>query len=283
MRIYTIDAEEGIIGVAATIDADVRSWSGWTALHIESTDDLSEEEFRDAAMSVKAILESYLKDVEGNAYFCNDRDIYIICKNANKGALEQAGMQICDLAFKELSLTARYRLYDLGTDGLELAEKIYNDVGNKFYIHVSSNDDSTQKKEAQKENNSQTNDREYDESSKVLLVEDDAVTRWLVRDSLKGICELMTARSASNVFSMYPSFKPDIVLLDIGLPDNSGSEVLEWIMRNDPNACVIMMSSKDNIDNISGCLEKGAKGFIPKPFVKENLLHYIRTHGRVAA
>ena len=278
MKTYIIDAEEEIISVATTINTDVKSWNDWTALHIESSDDISEMDFEDASLSVKAIIESYLTDIEGNAYFCNDRDIYVICKNTHNEILEQAGIQICDLAFKELSLKAQYRLYNLGTDGREFSKKIYNDIGKKFSINISSNDDAVSEQD-----NQDISHKEYNNDSRVLLVEDDAVTRWLVRDSLKGICELATARSASSAFSLYSSFKPDIVLLDIGLPDNSGNEVLEWIMRNDPNACVVMLSGKSDIENISGCIEKGAKGFIPKPFVKDNLLYYIRTYARTAA
>ena len=114
--------------------------------------------------------------------------------------------------------------------------------------------------------------------AKILLVEDDAVVRWMVENALKGECEVNSVDAASRVFSLYPSYNPHIVLLDIGLPDNSGNAVLEWIIRNDPSACVIMLSGRSNIDDISACLEAGAKGFIPKPFVKESLLHYIRKH-----
>lgn len=282
MKIHMINAEENVVCVAATIDADVRSWQGWMALHVEASEDISDDEYGDAALSIKAMIESYLHDVEGAAYFCDSKNIYILCKNSFRSILEQMGVQICELAFGELYLSAKYELYDLDTDGLKFAEKIFNDVGEKFSIHVSNNlsviaeDIHTIKDkimESKEDRNGMT---------KVLLVEDDAVTRWMVRSSLKEECEFVTANTANKAFALYSSFKPDIVLLDIGLPDNNGHEVLEWIMRNDPKACVVMLSSKNNVENISGCLEKGAKGFIPKPFVRENLLHYIRAHGCAA-
>jgi CheY-like chemotaxis protein len=111
--------------------------------------------------------------------------------------------------------------------------------------------------------------------AKVLLVEDDPVTRWMVRHALKNECQLATAATANRAFALYPSWKPDIVFLDINLPDNNGLAVLEWIKRNDPGACVVMFSSINNMDSIAGALETGANGFVAKPFLKESLVHYI--------
>ena len=111
---------------------------------------------------------------------------------------------------------------------------------------------------------------------RVLLIEDDPVTRWIVRKSLRHACRFATAPTASQAYAMFQSFQPDIVFLDINLPDQSGRAVLEWILRNDPGVRVIMFSSNDNLDNIAQTLEKGASGFIAKPFLKEELLHYVR-------
>ncbi|HOO82434.1 MAG TPA: response regulator [Alphaproteobacteria bacterium] len=74
---------------------------------------------------------------------------------------------------------------------------------------------------------------------RVLLVEDDPVTRWMVRSALKKECEFVTAQSANNAFGLYASYQPDVVFLDIDLPDGNGHDVLKWIMRNDPGACVV--------------------------------------------
>lgn len=102
-------------------------------------------------------------------------------------------------------------------------------------------------------------------------MEDDAVTRWMVRNALKNECEFITAPSANKAFAMFSSFTPDVVFLDINLPDNSGYAVLEWILKNDPGACVVMFSSNGQLDNIVQAMEKGASGFISKPFLREHL------------
>lgn len=269
MQIQTIDTEEKIAGIVSSIHSHPHSWKGWSALRIESGEYLSDQEFADAVISIKAILNSYLKDVEGSAFFYDTRYIYILCKAAPAKVLGQMGVQIAELVFQEIYLSAHYGIYDLGSDGRAFADQVLKDIGAEYLPGLSQDE----RRAPLHENGHHT---------KVLLVEDDAVIRWMVRNSLKNECDFASAPTAQNVFSIYPVFKPDIIFLDIGLPDNSGDEVLDWIMRQDPDACVVMLSGNDSLENISDCIGKGAKGFVAKPFIKENLLHYIRTYGAVA-
>lgn len=114
------------------------------------------------------------------------------------------------------------------------------------------------------------------ENIRVLLVEDDPVTRWMVRSALKDECRLATAPTANQAFTVCQTYRPDVVFLDMNLPDKNGTEVLKWIMRNDPGVCVVVFSGCGDMHVISGALENGARGFIPKPFEKKNFLHYIK-------
>ncbi len=116
-----------------------------------------------------------------------------------------------------------------------------------------------------------------DEESKprVLLVEDDPVTRWLVRSALKGRCTFSTAATAGQVYSQYHALRPDLVFLDINLPDGSGHAVLQWIMREDYNANVVIFSGMSDFDNMTRALDEGAKGYIHKPFDQNHLLRFI--------
>ncbi len=113
---------------------------------------------------------------------------------------------------------------------------------------------------------------------KVLLVEDDPTTRWIVRKSLKNACALATADHVQKAMDLYLSFAPDIVFLDIQLLDGDGYDVLDWIMWTNPHAYVVMFSSHNSMDNIMHAFEDGASGFIAKPFSKDALLHYIHSH-----
>ena len=94
--------------------------------------------------------------------------------------------------------------------------------------------------------------------------------------------ETAVAYEGLKGFDMIPEFCPDLILLDIGLPDSSGLEVLDLIMENNPHAYVVMLSGNDDIINISKTLEAGAQGFVAKPFKKEKLLHYINEYTTAA-
>ena len=110
---------------------------------------------------------------------------------------------------------------------------------------------------------------------KVLLVEDDPVTRWMVRSELKSLCHLSTADCATIAIKRFIEWNPDFVILDIGLPDRDGREVLDWILNRNPNAHVTMLSCHCDPDIISRTMEQGAKGFIAKPFDKKSLFRSI--------
>lgn len=112
--------------------------------------------------------------------------------------------------------------------------------------------------------------------TKVLLVEDDPATRWIVRSALKNDCCLATAGTASQAFIRCQTYHPDIVFLDLDLPDKKGADVFEWIIRNDPGVKVILFTSTQDIEQIYEILNRGACGYIPKPFEKELFMNYIK-------
>lgn len=110
----------------------------------------------------------------------------------------------------------------------------------------------------------------------VALVEDDAFTRNLVSGALKGEFEITSVGDGYNAVAKYPGRAPDILFLDIDLPDVSGLDVLKKILQMDPEAFVVMLSGHSQKENIMKAMELGAKGFVGKPFTKEKLLQYIQ-------
>ena len=144
-------------------------------------------------------------------------------------------------------------------------------------------------KMAQKANTSQKTavdwpllvDADFDRNARVLLVEDDRSTRRLVSSALKDFCQLIEAPDASQGITAYNAFRPDIVFLDIALPDGDGHHLLDWIMRNDPGAFVVMFSGHNDTDTILKSVDTGAKGFVVKPFDVNKMLYFIRSCPRM--
>ena len=84
-----------------------------------------------------------------------------------------------------------------------------------------------------------------------------------------------TASSAAEAIEKHLLLVPDIVFLDIGLPDADGFMVLNHIHHYDPDCMVVMFSGDSFLDNRVRALSAGAGGFLPKPFNRDSFVHYI--------
>lgn len=112
-------------------------------------------------------------------------------------------------------------------------------------------------------------------AARVLLIEDDRSMRRMASAGLRNYCDVIEAPDASQGITSYNSYQPDIVFMDIELPDGDGHNLLTWILHNDPGAFVVMFSGHYNTDNIIKSIDIGAKGFIAKPFDLSKMLHFV--------
>lgn len=109
----------------------------------------------------------------------------------------------------------------------------------------------------------------------VMIVEDDPLTRRLLTNAFRDDYALITAETAHAAVMEYLIYAPDIVFLDIGLPDASGFAVLQKLVAIDPDAYIVIFSGNSYLDNVTKALNNGAAGFIAKPFQRTRLMHYI--------
>lgn len=108
----------------------------------------------------------------------------------------------------------------------------------------------------------------------VLVIEDDSFSRRLVEKSLSNY-HVTGLADAERALAMYARQAPDIVFLDINLPNVTGHELLEKIMEIDPQAYVIMLSGNADHENVTEAMKRGARGFVAKPFSPDKLHRYI--------
>ena len=114
-------------------------------------------------------------------------------------------------------------------------------------------------------------------SQKVLIVEDDSNIAELLHLYLeKEGFETKVAKDGGKGVEYFRSFQPNLVLLDIMLPQLSGMEVLRRLRKEGVQLPVIMLTARDSVvDKVSG-LDSGADDYITKPFAIEELLARIR-------
>ncbi len=109
----------------------------------------------------------------------------------------------------------------------------------------------------------------------VLVVDDDQLVCTLAGNVLREDYQVVLARDGKNALCAFVDEAPDIVFLDIMMPDISGYEVLESLFQIDPDAYVIMFSGRKNQENMMRAFEIGAQGFLGKPFTRERLYHHV--------
>jgi len=114
-------------------------------------------------------------------------------------------------------------------------------------------------------------------AEKVLVVDDERLVRW----SLRQKCEewgyqVSEAESGVAALRVAQNESPDLVLLDVRLPDMSGLSVLEQLKKNEDTRAVIMITADPQLDDIKAALKLGAYDFVGKPIDFEELLVAIK-------
>jgi len=107
---------------------------------------------------------------------------------------------------------------------------------------------------------------------KILIIDDEKLLRWSLNQNLtKSGYSVLEASTAEVGLKTFADEQPDIVLLDIHLPDLSGIDVLEKIKESNPNALVIMITAYGDIQTAVRTIKLGAYDFVEKPFNMDKL------------
>lgn len=258
--------------------------SSWRCLYINFSD--HKEQYNEGLRThvVTNIIKELLEEEEGFIYLCEDGDVFILFQGKVSHIIGKLGEQFKGLGKEKGAVQPEddiYTVFDLSTHW----QIFYTLCKNKAVVAP------TEKpKAAAALAGSAADLREADtvlfraalakrtarKRLLVLLVEDDPFTRRLVNNSLKADFDVIEAADGNEAIRLYESNAPDAVFLDIGLPDVNGQVILNKLLTLDKQAFLIMLSANSVKENILAALEKGAQGFITKPFAKEKLLHYLR-------
>lgn len=110
-------------------------------------------------------------------------------------------------------------------------------------------------------------------SVKVLVVDDAPFMRNSLRKLLaeKGWEVIGEAGNGKEALTQYEALKPDVVTMDITMPEMDGISAVKAIIQKDPRAKVVMCSALGQQDRIVEAIRSGARDFIVKPFQKERV------------
>ena len=112
----------------------------------------------------------------------------------------------------------------------------------------------------------------------ILICDDAAFMRMMIKDILTKNCYNIAgeAENGAKAVEKYNELKPDLVLMDITMPEMDGIQALKKIKETDPNASVIMCSAMGQQAMVIESIQSGAKDFIVKPFQADRVLEAVQ-------
>ncbi|PHJ14104.1 chemotaxis protein CheY [Fervidobacterium sp. SC_NGM5_G05] len=114
--------------------------------------------------------------------------------------------------------------------------------------------------------------------AKVLVVDDAAFMRMMLKDILTKAGHEVVGEAANGVEAVekYKELKPDVVTMDITMPEMNGIDATKEIKKFDPNATVIVCSAMGQQAMVIEAIQAGAKDFIVKPFQAARVIEAIQ-------
>ena len=112
----------------------------------------------------------------------------------------------------------------------------------------------------------------------ILVCDDAAFMRMMIKDILtkNGYNVVGEAENGLKAVEKYNETKPDLVLMDITMPEMDGIQAVKKIKEMDPNAKIVMCSAMGQQAMVIEAIQSGAKDFIVKPFQAERVLEEVK-------
>ena len=279
MRVFTSkQAEAYIYYLATSIGKDPASLESWRCLHVKAEHLLPARPAPFTPEDLMHAARTHYQARECDLICCPDHDFLLVSKSLGEQELAQLGKELADMFLADCS-TVHVHTYDLFYDWRDvralLLDKAEGTPVSPLPVWNEENMELGEFANLREVFDSMRNVRKARLPLHILLVEDDPITRRLVTQLFKENYAVITAKDGQEALTNYLLHAPDLVFLDINLPDASGFAVLRAILASDPDAYVVMFSGNSYLDNVTHALNMGASGFVPKPFKREKMNHYI--------
>ncbi|MBP2650648.1 MAG: response regulator receiver protein [Firmicutes bacterium] len=113
--------------------------------------------------------------------------------------------------------------------------------------------------------------------AKILVCDDSMFMRMMVKKILVGNGHTIVGEAGNGreAVTLYQNLKPDVVTMDITMPELDGVSAVREILARDPKAHIVMVSAIGQKDVVTEAIDAGAMDFIVKPFEPENVIEII--------
>lgn len=285
MEIYRKSSEEKLVALATAIKGRM-SGNYCVTFHLSH---LSKTYKNSDLIALFNMLKEETVNATGGIYLCSDSDLFIIFQSAKKEFVDKIITKVkffyaddpvaCQLTNDNASKFITQ--YDIAGDYenffLSCNNKLLNFKKKQEELQ-SKNDNNVQETTKYAWQRALQNKKQRGNRLSILIIEDQMFSRHLLTESLKKHHSTLSAENACEGLNLYMLNAPDIVFLDIELPDHDGFYVLERILKTDPTAFVVMTTANNLADDVKRAIGKGAKGYIVKPFTKTKVHEYINLY-----
>ena len=280
MIVIEKDAEVKLLDDLKTIRYES---SGYRFIHYAFSQLPEKEKSVAQELLTAEIINDVLENPDAKIFICEDSDVIIVGPNIFTKTYDKLNQVIYQL-LQFPKLHEILKLYDVDNSWPTLYKIVKDKCANIESKNIA--EQAAQKQKAQDEmketilrsdNLSQDliktiKERRARRSSiNVMIVEDDGFSRKLVRNILNKTYEVIDVEDGKDALNSYVIISPDIIFLDIDLPDINGHEILQKLLKIDSEAYVVMLSGNSDQDNVIRAIKSGAKGFVTKPFLKDRL------------
>ncbi len=116
----------------------------------------------------------------------------------------------------------------------------------------------------------------------ILIVDDSAFLRLMLKQLLTkhGYEVVGEANNGRDAIHKYQELTPDIVTMDITMPEMSGIDAVAEILKIDQNAKIVMVSAMGQVATVLASIKAGAKNFIVKPYEEEKVIAVLKKIGK---
>lgn len=231
-------------------------------------------------------LRTYLNDNAVQAYLCHDHDVFFITRTLTQKRLDHFLSQALPKLTHASIPPEAASLFEVGVDWPHLRalcekklEMLKHSAQQQHSVEPPAIETLIDRASVEAFNEdlvrSLSQRRAARKEPAILVVEDDLFSQKLVHNTLKDHYRVSMTAEGRNAMIEYAKLAPDVLFLDIGLPDIDGHTVLKQIFKIDPDAYVVMFSGNGDKENVLKAVNTGAKGFVGKPFTRQKLFEYI--------
>lgn len=227
--------------------------SAWRLIEVRVAPEFKEKLTVDA---IEKAMQLCFEKETGQAYRCNESEILALIKST------ESPKKLVQILEKELPEGAcEIKSEEVTLQGLSKIEVMLMMPAHKIVL---------------KPNPDLIRARKNRFNNVAFIAEDDAFMRKMAVQGMKGKFKtILEFENGKGIVEAYEKENPDVIFLDIHLPYKSGIEILGEILSIDPDAYIVMFSADKGKDSVVNTSRIGAKGFLAKPFKKENMQAYI--------